>query len=46
VADRVVLQMAEAAFENQEILGRYRKRSQDSNPRCHHRLLPRGNSST
>ena len=40
LADRAVLQVAQAASQNQEILGHYSERCQNTNLLCDHNILP------
>jgi hypothetical protein len=42
LADRSVLQVVEATSQNQEVLGHFGERCEDSNLRCHHHLLSGG----
>lgn len=42
MADRTVLQVAQAAPQDQEVLGIYRERCQNTNQCSHHCLLPCG----
>ena len=46
LADRAVLQVVEATSQNQEVLGHFGERCEDSNLRCHHHLLSGGCCST
>ena len=46
LADIAVLQVVEATFQNQEVLGHFGERCEDSNLRCHHHLLSGGCCST
>lgn len=42
LADRAVLQVVEATSHDQEVLGHFGERPEETNPRCNHHILPGG----